>query len=706
MAGGSGGGQTGRMRLRFIIPLLMAWLVQTAAAAAAPMPRAELAALIVPPYSLGEPVNGNGVYRLLNSGGAAAGYVFETEPLAPLPGFSGAPVNALVLLDLEGTFLDVRLISHNEPIFVSGLDPAPFHRFFEQYPGLSVFSPIAIGTPYGMAGEGASLVYLDGVTKATASVRIAHDSVMAAALSVAREKMHGVITAPPARPDPHHAEPLDWAALAAQGLVRRATITNAEADAAFAGTLWADDDPEAKQHPQDPYLDLWIADVGPPAIARALLSPAGYAELQEFLAISPDDEPLLLIETGRHGLVSPEFIRNTAPDRLSASQNGLPVALRDSDLLVELSPDLPEALHQGTAMILRADRRLGFDPAQEWTLHVQAVRKHGMFQPETGTAAFPVTHSTPERFFLRASAPAPVPPWQEALRSRRADMTVLALFLTALTAALLLGQRRIAARSTLTPARLAVLAFVTLFIGWWGQGQLSVVTVLGVLRAASEGGSYAFLAYDPFSLLVWGFALLGLILWGRALFCGWLCPFGALQEFAHHLGRRLRLPQAALSAAWDTRLKKLKYAVLAGLAALVLLAPEHADTAAEVEPFKTAITTGFAREWHFTAYAAFWLAAGLVLFKPFCRYLCPLGAFMALGGLLRRRNWIARRAACGTPCQLCKMKCAYGAIARGGAVRYDECFGCLDCVSIHDEPARCVPLIVAARRQQRTDAAE
>ncbi|MCF6432752.1 4Fe-4S binding protein [Leisingera sp. MMG026] len=694
------------MRVSWIILWLQAWLLAAGALAASPLPREEISALIMPPFSLGEPVNGKGVYTLLNSGGAEAGYAFETEPLAPLPGFSGAPVNVLVLLDLDGTFLDVRLISHNEPVFVSGLGPAPFHKFFEQYPGLSVFSAITVGTPYGEASSGSSLVYLDGVTKATASVRIAHDSVMAAALAVAREKMHGVITAPPARPDPDYSEALDWADLVDQGLATRATISNEKVDAAFAGTLWADDDPEAQQHPEAPYLDLWIVDLGPPSIAQAVLSPDGYDELQEFLTISPDDEPLLLIETGRHGLVSSDFIRNTAPDRVFATQNELPVALRDSDLLVELSPDLPGPLHDGTAMILRADRRLGFDPAQEWTLHVQALRAHGMFQPETGTVELPVTHQTHERFFLRAAPPAPVPPWLEAMRSRRTDLIVLALLLTALTAALLLAQGRIAARKVLTPLRLTVLAVVTLFIGWWGQGQLSIVTVLGVLRTAAEGGSFAFLAYDPFSLLLWGFAIFGLFLWGRALFCGWLCPFGALQEFAHHLGRRLGLPQVPQPPIWDGRLRYIKYGVLAGLVSLLFLAPAHVDTAAEVEPFKTAITTYFLREWYFTAYAAFWLVAGLVLFKPFCRYLCPLGAAMAAGGLLRQRNWIARRTACGSPCQLCRVKCAYGAIEPSGSVRYDECFGCLDCVSIHDDAARCVPLILAARKKQQLEAAE
>ena len=99
-------------------------------------------------------------------------------------------------------------------------------------------------------------------------------------------------------------------------------------------------------------------------------------------------------------------------------------------------------------------------------------------------------------------------------------------------------------------------------------------------------------------------------------------------------------------------------------------------------------------------YAAFWLVLGLVIFKAFCRYLCPLGAFLALGGLARRLDWIPRRAECGSPCQLCKVRCNYNAIEKSGAIRYDECFQCLDCVTIHDDRKTCVPLVLAAKRRQ------
>jgi len=694
---------------RLLAALLFLCLGTASFVWAEPSSREVIAERIFAPMELGEPVNDKGVYQLLNSGGGHVGYVFETLPMAPLPGFSGAPINVLVVLDLEGRFLDVQLIDHNEPIFVSGLGQAPFHAFFEQYQGHSIGDSLVVGSPYGSGSDSSALVYLDGVTKATASVRIAHESILAAALQVAREKMGGVSVGPPAYPNRDHVEDLDWDALVEQGLVKRQTWTNGQINDAFADTLWEDDDPEAQDDPEGTYLDLWVVDLGAPSIAQAVLSDDGYEELQDFLEISPSDEPILVVDTGRHGLVSEEFVRNTAPDWISAEQGGFPISLRDADLIIELNDDVPWQLHDavdyGQALILRTDRRLGFDPTQDWTLKIEATREHGMFQPEIGSVPLEAQHKTDERFYLRAEVIEPAPPWVDAIRNRASDLVILGLFLTALVLVLGFGMNRLASHPNYTAIRLVTLAVVTGFIGWWGQGQLSIVTPLATLQAALSNGSYAFLVYDPFSLLIWAVTIAGFVAWGRGLFCGWLCPFGALQEFANHLGRLLRIPQIEPSAFWDARLKWLKYVVLAALVGVTIYIPTAMDKAAEVEPFKTAITTFFIREWYYVAYAAFWLILSMALFKGFCRYVCPLGALMAIGGLLRRQDWIDRREECGSPCQLCKVKCKYAAIKPSGQIDYSECFECLDCVTIHDSPKQCVPLILAAKGRQLKGAA-
>ena len=507
--------------------------------------------------------------------------------------------------------------------------------------------------------------------------------------------MGGIGAGPASRPDMAYEEALDWPALVAEGIASRHTVTNAEMQEAFAGTLWARDDPGAAADPGGLFLDLWILDLGPPSIARAALSPSTLAELDAFRLISEHDEPILLIEAGRHGLVDEAFIRNTSPDLLSASQDGFPIALRDADLHVTLAEGAPE----GTAMILRTDRRLGFDPARPWDLTVTARRLHGMLLPEIGTHEIAVTHATPARFFEAPRPPRASSPFLDAVASRRVDLILGAIFLAAVIALMGPLRRPLANHPRYGGIRLGVLAVTLGFLGWWGQGQLSIVTPLGAVAALAEGRSLAFLLYDPFGLMVWAVAVAGLLIWGRALFCGWLCPFGALQEFADRAGRLLRLPARDVRPRTDRQLQKLKYVVLTALVGVALVAPAAIDKAAEVEPFKTAITTFFLRPPLYAAYAALWLVVGMVVFKPFCRWVCPLGALLAIGGLVRRREWIPRRAECGSPCQLCRSRCAYGAIERSGAIRYDECFGCLDCVSIHDDPKRCVPLVLAARKR-------
>lgn len=659
-------------------------------------PKEIIAEKIEPPFQIGETV-GDGVYEIINLDGRVGGYAFETQPIASIPGFSGAPINLLVIIDNEGMFINAEIITHNEPIFVSGLDGSLFHKFVEQYKGKSVFDTMVVGVPYGGKDEASSLIYLDGVTKATASVRIAHETILAAAFAVAKDKLQNIASGPPAKPDTAHVEELTWQELIDQGLATRRLVNNTELQTAFHDTLWQDDDPEASDDPDGIYLDLWVVDIGAPSIARAILDDDGMAELEHFMSISRHDEPILVLDAGRHGLVSETFTRNTSPDLMEAHQDGFPISLRDSDLEVSLKPDVPDEY----AMILRTDRRLGFDPTREWTLSIKAVREHGSFRPEIGSIDFTATHKTPERFYVRETAPKPSPPWIAAIKERKVDLGILLVFLTGLFIIQLRFLSGLSAQKSFAPMRLTTLAFVIGFIGWWGQGQLSVVTPIGVVRSIAEGKSLLFLLYDPFSLLIWLFVIVSFFLWGRGLFCGWLCPFGAMQEFMHHLGRLLRLPEISVPRWLDQKLIWTKYVVLLGLLILAFTAPQIGDKAVEVEPFKTAITTFFIREWYYVAYAVFLLVSSMVLFKGFCRYVCPLGAIMAIGGLIRGRDWIERRAECGSPCQLCKVKCNYNAIKPTGEIAYSECFQCLDCVTIFEDENQCVPLVLAKKRGAR-----
>ena len=398
-------------------------------------------------------------------------------------------------------------------------------------------------------------------------------------------------------------------------------------------------------------------------------------------------------------------MRHTVPSRLLLQQFDLPVSLRDADVAFTLAPGipLPEQMQ-----IFEIEQPAGFDPGSPWNLALRVVRQHGAMLPETWSREFTATYALPESLFERPALrpePASQSAWMGIWQARRVDLGLTALLL--LTLALALSAQHSLARRPLwlDRFRLSFLALTLGFIGWYAQGQLSIVTLLGVVKAARQNFDLGFLLYDPVSLLIWGFVIVTLFVWGRGTFCGWLCPFGALQEFADRLGRRLGLPEFTLPPARERWLVRLKYGVLAVLVIGTVLDASLAETLAEVEPFKTSITLGFDREWRFVAYAGLLLAAAMVMFKPYCRFLCPLGAALAAGGRARLLDWIRRRPECGTPCKLCAHCCRYNAIQPKGAIRYDECFQCLDCVKIYDNEGQCVPLVLEVKGRNRAQTA-
>ena len=290
------------------------------------------------------------------------------------------------------------------------------------------------------------------------------------------------------------------------------------------------------------------------------------------------------------------------------------------------------------------------------------------------------------------------PSWVDSWVARKWELLALTLMLAALVPVLVFQRGLVAAQKPFSLFRLAYIALTLGFIGWYAQAQLSIVTLVGLMRAASTTRDFSFLLYDPPSLVLWAFVLATLVVWGRGTFCGWLCPFGALQELLAWPVKRLGLRQFEPPRRIDRGLRLVKYVVLVGILVSAIMSAPTADALVEVEPFKTSITLYFIRSWPFVAYAVGLLVLNLFVYKGFCRYLCPLGASLAVVGRLRVFNWIPRRAECGSPCQLCKVKCRYGAIEPSGRIDYPECFQCMDCVTIIRDPAQCVPEILARKK--------
>ncbi|MGB1702904.1 MAG: 4Fe-4S binding protein, partial [Cycloclasticus sp.] len=123
-----------------------------------------------------------------------------------------------------------------------------------------------------------------------------------------------------------------------------------------------------------------------------------------------------------------------------------------------------------------------------------------------------------------------------------------------------------------------------------------------------------------------------------------------------------------------------------------------AQTLSEIEPFKTTITLGFDREWYFVVFAVSLLTIGLFVHKFYCRYVCPLGAGLAILGRFHLFKWLDRRKDCGKPCQVCHVRCDIKAIKKTGQIDYSECIQCLECLVIYNDQQQCAPVMLKNKR--------
>ncbi len=625
------------------------------------------------------------------------GYVFESIDFVSLPGFAGVPMNLLVALDPKGKFLDVQVLDQHEPVFVGGYGSAPLDNFVAQYKDLSLtqnISIVAAGTRKSAKMDGNN-VRIDGIAKATASLRILNQSLISASLVVARTKLGfagGHDPAQIARLKPGLFEQHTPTDLFGKNLVSHLALANSDVEKAFAGTNGEGLDADGSADPEGLFIDLYSTLVSVPSIGKNLLDGPSWEKLQGRL--EKGDHAILVMWGGRYSLTPEDFIPGTAPERLTLKQGGLPLEMRDLDLELHLAdgtPVLPENMK-----VLRVIAQSGLDLSKPLEFFVNVKREKGMVYPEIIRAALPFQLQLPERFYDVPDSSDKT--WIGIWQQRMPELAVLGGALLLLT--LLLAQQKwlTAQARRFTVIRVGFLVFTVGFIGWYAQGQLSIVNMTGLLQSVKEGRSLAFFLYDPMTVCLWGFVALSFFIWGRATFCGWLCPFGALQELVSRLARLLRVPQLRLRTAVDAKLKWIKYVLLAGVLVSALFAPQLADNLVEIEPFKTAITLYFVRSWPFVAYAAGLLVASAVVYKFFCRYLCPFGAGLAVLGKLRLFQWLPRRAECGTPCQTCRHRCDYQAIRPNGAIAYDECFQCMDCVVIYHSDTQCAPRILQAKR--------
>jgi len=211
---------------------------------------------------------------------------------------------------------------------------------------------------------------------------------------------------------------------------------------------------------------------------------------------------------------------------------------------------------------------------------------------------------------------------------------------------------------------------------------------IGSLQAVAGGRRH------NFSFYVFGLLTMFGVFLGRVV-CGFLCPFGLVQDLLHRIpSPKIRVPEKP-----DRILRFAKYGFLL---ILVLLLPVTAtDSFGNGEPFfckwvcpagtlEGAVplllkneglreSIGFLFYWKFGILLLI-LFLSVFLFRPFCKYICPLGAFYSLFNKISFRKLKVDRMRC-TGCRACENRCPMDVKVLKD-INSAECIRCGKCMSV------------------------
>lgn len=637
------------------------------------------------------------------------GYVFESKMVAPVPAYSGEPVNVLVAIDTKGKILGTKVLEQHEPILLVGIPVQKLYDFVARYVGHGVTDNIVVG-----GGGGKDSVTIDAISSATVTSMAVNQTIMDAALKVAvsRKLVSGAAAqsiAAPAQVKTDYYKPADWKSLIGNGSIRRLHVTRPMVAKAFKGkkgivvedvTTTVGHGPHGKN-----FINLFYTDITPPTVGRNLLGKDSYRALMK--RMKPGDEAIAVMANGIYSFKGVGYVRGGIFDRIHLVQNKNLILFHDSDYVPLVDTSLKGMPDFQEMAIFIVRRGYDFDPGKPWTLQLLVRRQIGPLKSIYTT--FDGGYQIPAQYVTYPKPPAATPManaplWAKVWYRKRIQIAVLAAGLVFLSVILIFQDWFVRRAHWLERLRVGFLIYTVIFIGWYGLAQLSVVNILTFISSMLHGFRWSTFLMDPLIFILWVFVAVTLLMVGRGIYCGWLCPFGAMQALINKAARRLHVPQLELPAFAHERLWAVKYIILLVLFGLSLQSVNLAERYAEVEPFKTAVDLHFMRSWGFIAYAAGLLVISVFNSKFYCKYVCPLGGGLAIAGRHRLFEWLRRRRECGRPCQICANECEVQAINPIGQINYNECHYCLDCQITYWDEFKCPPLVERRKRRERARA--
>jgi NosR/NirI family transcriptional regulator, nitrous oxide reductase regulator len=267
------------------------------------------------------------------------------------------------------------------------------------------------------------------------------------------------------------------------------------------------------------------------------------------------------------------------------------------------------------------------------------------------------------------------PSWSDDIRAQAVDIGLVVAFSALAFTSFF--------RKSVTLKYVTLVASV-IYVGIWKSTLLSIVNVFGLF-----GGNLPPFRYSLAWYLFAAIAIVSTILWGR-VYCGRICAFGALTQLMDRVlpaKWRFNVPRAI-----ERRASLIKYGILGGTIAYFIITG-NPGIYPYVEPF-----------WLFGLHLrtpvlvtmlVSLLIATVFIRNLYCRFLCPLGAFL---GVLSKLTvfGIKRWSECKT-CKICEKACEWGAI-RGPEIIMTECVRCDDCERLYEDTKKCPHHLIIIRK--------